>query len=99
MKRKLSFRINQEGDLQVLWCGEDLSNKSWDNIMRRILKGSEESGITLVESRMVEAFPGASAEVSQADLEANRGHYLPTRDEEVERVAPNRVVVEFDDRE
>ena len=70
----------EDGDLQILWCGEDVSGESWGAIMKQIFKGKEKTGITLTESVMVEAFPGASAEVSKEDIENNKGAPLPDLD-------------------
>ncbi|MHA2096944.1 MAG: hypothetical protein ACW98F_20200 [Candidatus Hodarchaeales archaeon] len=83
MKRKLSFR-KKDGDLEILWCGEDVSGESWGTIMKMVLKGKEVEGITLVESRMIEAFPGIAPIVSQKDLDANKVAPAPDMDEGVD---------------
>ena len=68
------------GEYQIFWCGEDVSDEGWAYIMKQVLKGRENKGITLTESVMIEAFPGASMEVSEEDTKANKGAPLPDLD-------------------
>ena len=58
-----------------------MSDEGWAFIMKNILKGREKTGITLTESVMVEAFPGAAMQVSEEDLKANVGAPAPDLDE------------------
>ena len=81
MKNKLTYRELGSGEYQIFWNGEDVSGKSWDSIMRIILRGREGTGITFVESRMVETFPGPAPENSKEELEANKGMDFPSGDE------------------
>jgi hypothetical protein len=77
MKRRLSFREGPSGDLEILWCGEDVSHKSWDNIMRQVMRDCGKEGVTFTQSLMVEAFPGGPLETPKRDLDANVSAPLP----------------------
>lgn len=89
MKRKLTFR-KIGGEYQIFWCGENVSDEGWAFIMKTVLQGKEKAGITLVESAMVEAFPGAPAQPLEEDLEANEGAPAPDLDAVPEYIIKER---------